>query len=118
MRGRIVREDRPAGRRWVQPLAIRWRLTLMFVGVMAVVRAALIAFLYFHFRSDLDYTIDTSLRARAQEVASLVSDDTNADAHGDLGTLPIRGDNFVQVLDRSGRVLGASAGFANPETGA
>lgn len=86
----------------------------MFVGVMAVLLAALIAFLYLHVRSDLDYTLDTSLRARAQEVASLVSDDTNADARGDLGTLPIRGDNFVQVLNGSGRVLGASAGFASP----
>jgi two-component system, OmpR family, sensor kinase len=95
-------------------LPIRWRLTLMFAGVMAVLLAALIAFLYLHFRSDLDYNINTSLRARAQEVASLVRDDTNADAAGDLGTLPIRGDNFVQVLDRSGRVLGASAGFGSP----
>jgi hypothetical protein len=63
----------------------------MFAGIMAVLLAALIAFLYLHFRSDLDDTHDTSLRARAEEVASLVRDDTNADTAGDLGTLPIRG---------------------------
>ena len=52
-------------------LPIRWRLTLMFGGVMAVLLAGLIAFLYLHFRSDLDYNIDQSLRARAQDIAGL-----------------------------------------------
>jgi two-component system OmpR family sensor kinase len=86
----------------------------MFAGVMAVLLTGLIAFLYFHFRSDLDYTINGSLRARAQEVASLARDENAADTRGALGTLPTSEDNFVQILDRSGQVLGASAGFANP----
>jgi two-component system OmpR family sensor kinase len=97
---------------WPRRLPIRWRLTLAFAGVMAIVLAGLIAFLYFHFRSDLDYNIDQSLRARAQEVAGLTRDENVADTRGALGTLPTNGDNFVQVLDASGRVLGASAGFA------
>jgi heavy metal sensor kinase len=100
--------------RRLRRLPIRWRLTLMFAGVMAVLLAALIAFLYFRFRSDLDYNINQSLRARAQEVASLVRGDDAADTRGALRTLPTRGDNFVQVLDRDGRVLGASAGFSRP----
>ena len=53
-------------------LPIRLKLTLLFSGVMAVLLAALSVFLYLHFRSDLDYNIDQSLRARAQEIASLV----------------------------------------------
>ncbi len=107
----IVRDYQPTD---LRRLPIRWRLTLMFTGVMAVVLAALIAFIYLHFRSDLDYTINGSLRARAAEVASLIRSDNAADTRGTLGTLPVRGDSFVQVLDPSGRVLGASAGFASP----
>jgi two-component system OmpR family sensor kinase len=99
---------------WLRRLPIRWRLTLAFAAVMAILLAALIAFLYFHFRSDLDYNIDQSLRARAQEVAGLTRDENPADTRGALGTLPTNGDNFVQVLDPGGRVLGASAGFAQP----
>lgn len=115
MRRGIVPDYQPSDlRRWLLRLPIRWRLTLMFAGVMAVVLAGLIAFLYFHFRSDLDYNINSSLRARAEEVASLVRDENVADTRGALGTLPTRGDNFVQILDRSGQVLGASAGYAGP----
>jgi two-component system OmpR family sensor kinase len=99
---------------WPRRLPIRWRLTLAFVGVMAILLAALIAFLYFHFRSDLDYNIDQSLRARAQEVAGLTREQDPADTRGALQTRPSNGENFVQVLDRSGRVLDASAGFAQP----
>jgi two-component system, OmpR family, sensor kinase len=95
-------------------LPIRWRLTFVFAGVMAVLLAGLIAFVYFHFRSDLDYNIDGSLNARAQVVASLVRDENAADTRGALGTIPNQGDNFVQVLDDAGRVLGASAGHADP----
>jgi two-component system OmpR family sensor kinase len=76
--------------------------------------AGLIAFVYFHFRSDLDYIIDGSLNARAQEVAGLVRNENAADTRGALGTIPDQGDNFVQVLDDAGRVLGATAGHANP----
>ena len=86
----------------------------MFAGVMAVLLAGLIAFIYFHFRSDLDYNIDGSLRARAQEVESLVRNENAADTRGALGTIPDHGDNFVQVLDDGGRVLGASPGRAGP----
>ena len=73
---------------WLRRLPIRWRLTLAFAGVMAIVLAALIAFLYFHFRSDLDYNIDQSLRARAQEVAGLTRSENPADTRGALGTAP------------------------------
>ncbi|MFZ0043805.1 MAG: ATP-binding protein [Solirubrobacteraceae bacterium] len=115
MRRGIVPDYQPADlQRWQRRLPIRWRLTLMFSGVMAILLAGLIAFIYFHFRSDLDYTINGSLRARAQVVASLARNDTAADTRGALGTVPTEGDNFVQILDRSGQVLGASAGYASP----
>jgi two-component system, OmpR family, sensor kinase len=114
MRRGIAPDYRPAD---LRRLPIRWRLTFVFAGVMAVLLAGLIAFVYFHFRSDLDYNIDGSLRARAQEVASLVRNENAADTRGALGTIrsgPAQLDNFVQVLDDAGRVLGASAGHAGP----
>jgi two-component system OmpR family sensor kinase len=111
MRRGIAPDYHPAD---LRRLPIRWRLTFVFAGVMAVLLAGLIAFVYFHFRSDLDYNIDGSLRARAQEVASLVRNENAADTRGALGTIPDQGDNFVQVLDDAGRVLGATAGHVNP----
>jgi two-component system, OmpR family, sensor kinase len=95
-------------------LPIRWRLTLIFAGVMAVLLAGLIAFLYFHFRSDLDYNINQSLKARAQDVAGLVRQEQAERSGGQLQPLPASPSNVVQVLDRSGRVLGTSGGAGTP----
>ncbi len=100
--------------RWLRRLPIRWRLTLMFGGVMAALLAALIAFLYLHFRSDLDYNVNQSLRARAQDIAGLLRQENNADTRGALRRLPASADNFVQVLAPDGRLLGASAGLSQP----
>ena len=99
-------------RRWLRRLPIRWRLTLTFAAVMAALLAALIAFLSLRFRSDLDYTIDGSLRARAQEVASLARNDHGAATRGDLGAAT-GGVSFVQILSPSGRVIGATAGYSS-----
>jgi signal transduction histidine kinase len=95
-------------------MPIRWRLTLMFAAVMAALLAGLIFFLYFHFRSDLDYNIDQSLSARAQDIAGLVRQQDAAQTRGALGQLPTTPNNVIQVLDQSGHVLGASAGFSRP----
>ncbi len=100
--------------RWLRRLPIRWRLTITFAAVMATLLAALIAFLYFHFRSDLDYNINQSLSARAQDIAVLLRQENPADTQGLLRRLPAGNDNVVQVLDRTGRVLGTSAGPAQP----
>lgn len=86
----------------------------MFAAVMAVLLAALIVFLYHHFRSDLDYNINQSLRARAQDVAGLVRQEDATDTNGALRQLPSSPDNVVQVLDRSGRVLGAAGVLSQP----
>jgi signal transduction histidine kinase len=50
-------------------------------------------------------------------VASLVRNENAADTRGALGTIrpgPTQPENFVQVLDDAGQVLGASAGYASP----
>jgi two-component system OmpR family sensor kinase len=100
--------------RWLRRLPIRWRLTITFAAVMATLLAALIAFLYFHFRSDLDYNINQSLSARAQDIAVLLRQENPADTQGLLQRLPAGNDNVVQVLNRNGRVLGTSAGPTQP----
>ncbi len=115
MRRGITPDYQPADlQRWLRRVPIRWRLTLMFAAVMAVLLAGLIAFLYFHFRSDLDYNINQGLRTRAQDIAGLVRQQDAQQTRGALGQLPTSENNVVQVLDQSGRVLGASAGFSSP----
>ena len=84
-------------------LPIRLKLTLLFTGVMAVLLAALSGFLYLRFRSDLDYNINQSLRARAAEIASLVRNQDVAHEQGPGEALPGRGENFVQILDPDGK---------------
>jgi two-component system OmpR family sensor kinase len=100
--------------RWLRQLPIRWRLTITFAAVMATLLATLIAFLYFHFRSDLDLNIDQSLSSRAQDIAVLLRQDNPADTQGLLRRLPAGNDNVVQVLGRNGRVLGTSGGRSQP----
>ena len=101
-------------KRWLRRMPIRWRLTLTFAAVMAVLLAGLIAFLYHHFRSDLDYNINQSLSARAQDIAGLVRQEDASDTSGALRQLPASPDNVVQVLDQSGRVLGAAGVLSQP----
>jgi signal transduction histidine kinase len=93
--------------RWLRRLPIRWRLTLIFAGVMTALLAGLIGFVHQHLRSDLDYNINQSLRARAQDVAGIVRQDDETGGRN-LRQLPSSPSNVVQVLDRFGRVLGAS----------
>ena len=115
MRRGITPDYQPADlQRWLRRLPIRWRLTLMFAAVMAVLLAGLIAFLYFHFRSDLDYNINQGLRTRAQDIAGLVRQQDAQQTRGALGQLPTTENNVVQVLGQRGQVLGASAGFSSP----
>ena len=70
---------------------------------MAVLLAGLIAFVYFHFRSDLDYNIDERSTLAPRTVASLIRNENAADTRGALGTIPNQDDSFVQVLDDAGR---------------
>jgi two-component system, OmpR family, sensor kinase len=95
-------------------LPIRLKLTLLFACVMGVLLTALSGFLYLHFRSDLDYNINQSLRGRAQEIVSLVHGVDIEQDHSDYDPLPGRGENFVQIIDGHGHVLAASPGFEHP----
>jgi two-component system OmpR family sensor kinase len=78
-------------------LPIRVRLSLAFAAAMAVVLAALGAFLYFQLRHSLDEQIEASLRAQADAAAA--------------GAVVQREESLAQVLDADGEVI---RGFVRP----
>ena len=78
-------------------LPIRVRLSLAFAVAMAVVLAALGAFLYFQLRHSLDEQIEASLRGQADAAAA--------------GAVVQREESFAQVLDADGEVI---RGFVRP----
>jgi two-component system OmpR family sensor kinase len=91
---------------------VRWRLTLAFTVVMAVLLAATGLFVHGRVQSSLDGALDRSLRSRAADVAALaqqsdtgLSDSRNA---GVLGQAQL-----AQVLDRNGRVIDKTPNLAS-----
>jgi two-component system OmpR family sensor kinase len=72
-------------------LPIRVRLSLAFAAAMAIVLAALGAFLYFQLRHSLDEQIEASLRAQADAAAA--------------GAVVQREESLAQVLDADGEVV-------------
>jgi heavy metal sensor kinase len=89
-------------------LPLRLRLTLAFAGVMALVLAAVGAFLYLRFESDLRATVDQGLRSRAGDVAALVRQADSGLSEGRRSPLTEQGQSFAQILDARGRVVDAS----------
>ncbi|MHB8469608.1 MAG: ATP-binding protein [Gaiellaceae bacterium] len=90
---------------------LRVRLTLIFASAMALVLATTGFLLYNRLAASLDRTLDQSLRARAADVAALV---TQADAglrDSRPGSYGGPGSGFAQVLDRRGRVYDQTPGL-------
>ncbi|MEA2361427.1 MAG: hypothetical protein QOD71_572 [Thermoleophilaceae bacterium] len=89
-------------------LPVRLRLTLAFAGVMALVLAAVGAFLYLRFENDLRASVDQGLRSRAGDVAALVRQADSGLSEGGRSPLTEQGQSFAQILDGRGRVVDAS----------
>jgi heavy metal sensor kinase len=89
----------------VARLPIRLRLTLAFSVVMAVVLSLTGLFLYLRLGSDLDSTIDRSLRGRADDVSALVRDGSVGLGVGASNRLTEQGESFSQVLGPDGDVV-------------
>jgi two-component system, OmpR family, sensor kinase len=88
---------------------IRLRLAAAFALAMSVVLAVAGLLLYQHLGSSLDRTLDQSLRARATDVAALV---TQADQGlRDSPMLAAEGRGFAQILDRRGRIFDQTPGL-------
>jgi two-component system, OmpR family, sensor kinase len=92
----------------VSRLPLRVKLTLAFTVVMAVVLGLTGVLLYTRFESELKATFDEGLRSRADEVVTLAGPDGSSLGVTSVRRLVERGESFAQVLDREGKVLGAT----------
>ncbi|MDX6661713.1 MAG: hypothetical protein QOJ55_2535 [Solirubrobacteraceae bacterium] len=88
---------------------MRWRLTLAFAFVMAVVLAATGLFVYQRQQSNLDGAIGRALRARADDVAALAQQSESGLREARPGASGRRA-AVAQVIDASGRVLDHTPG--------
>lgn len=86
-------------------LPLRFRVTLVFAGVMAVVLAGVGLFLYVRLGAELDHTIEQSLRSRAGDVTALVEQADAGLAESGRSPLTEQGENLAQILDPQGRVV-------------
>jgi signal transduction histidine kinase len=87
-------------------LPIRLKLTLVFLGVMAVLLAALGVFLSTQYSKGLNASVNDALQARANEIAGLL-----ANPASERGSLREHGESFAQILDSQGQVVDASVGL-------
>ena len=86
-------------------IPIRVRLTAGFAFVMAVVLAATGAFVYVRLASALDNTVNSGLRSRAQDVASLVQQSDSGLSQSSSTGIIESGESYAQVLTLNGRVV-------------
>jgi two-component system, OmpR family, sensor kinase len=82
-------------------LPVRLRVTLAFTMAMAILLAALGAFLYLQLRSDLDETIDDNLRSRLGEVSALAASSPRLDRTV-TAAFAEEDETFVQILRADG----------------
>lgn len=95
-------------------LPIRVRLTAAFALAMAAVFAITAFFVYLRVQADLGHTIDSGLRSRADDVASLVSQTDSGLAQGGSSRLTRSEDSFAQVLNADGSVVDSTPGASRP----
>ena len=94
-------------------LSIRLRVTLVFVGVMAVVLCATGVFIYLRFAFELDLTINAALRSRAGDVAALVRNSDSSLDKVRQGALVGRAESFAEVIGPTGNVLDSTLSIGN-----
>ncbi|MEY2514465.1 MAG: hypothetical protein QOJ89_1823 [bacterium] len=88
---------------------IRWRLTVTFAAVMAVVLVGIGLLLYARFESELNRSIDEGVRARVDALATLVAEDRDATLTAAAAQrLVAREDGFVQIMRPTGVVVAST----------
>jgi hypothetical protein len=99
----------------VSRLPVRWRLTLAFAFVMALLLAATGLFVHQQLQAKLDSSLNAALRGRAADVAALAQQaDTGL---ADAKHTPAAGQQLAQIIDARGRVVDATPGFKRPLLG-
>ena len=91
---------------------LRWRLTIAFAGVMAIVLVATGAFVHQRQSSNLDGAIRTALEARADDVAALAQQSESGLREAKPGTTGRRA-QLAQLIDPSGRVIDYTPGLTS-----
>jgi signal transduction histidine kinase len=90
-------------------LPVRWRLTLAFAVVMAVVLTATGLFVHQRLASNLDRALGATLRSRAADVAALAQQSDTGLAEARTPSLAGQ-PALAQLIDAGGRVLDATPG--------
>jgi two-component system, OmpR family, sensor kinase len=93
-------------------LAVRWRLTVAFALVMAIVLTATGLFVYQRQATNLDQTIDRSLRTRAADIAALALQSDTGLADARIRGSHANGAGLAQLIDASGRVIDRTPGLS------
>jgi signal transduction histidine kinase len=93
-------------------LPVRWRLTLAFAAVIAVVLTATGLFVHGRLASNLDASIDRNLSSRAADVSALAQQSERglSEADGD-GTARRGVPALAQLIDARGRVVDRTPGL-------
>jgi signal transduction histidine kinase len=95
----------------VSRLPVRWRLTLAFACVMAMLLAATGLFVRHRLVANLDNALGASLRSHAADVAALAQQSdtglTDAKHNNGFGQRP----QLAQIIDAAGHVTDATAGI-------
>jgi signal transduction histidine kinase len=92
-------------------ISLRVRLTLIFASAMALVLATTAFLLYDRLAASLDRTLEQSLRARAADVAALVTQADTGLRDSRPGSSGRPGSGFAQVLDSRGRIFDQTPGL-------
>jgi two-component system OmpR family sensor kinase len=93
----------------VSRLPVRWRLTVAFAFVMAVLLAATGLFIRQQVQTNLDSALIASLRSHAADIAALAqqSDSGLTEANLGVGQRP----QLAQIIDAGGHVIDATPGL-------
>lgn len=101
-------------------LPIKWRLTLWYGFILALILIGFASMVYIYFRNSLENSIDTKIKSIGEVLSSSLTETHNVTVFGNfeqylenvLGRKP-KG-KFIQIMDRSGRI-GAKTSDVEPE---
>ncbi|MDX6691560.1 MAG: hypothetical protein QOG15_3017 [Solirubrobacteraceae bacterium] len=96
----------------VRRLALRWRLTLAFAAVMAILLAASGVFVHQRMAANLDGAINAALHARSADVSALAKQSDTGLWEDRENRAAVRDVQFAQLIDASGHVLDRTPGIA------
>ncbi len=102
-------------------LPIKWKLTLWYGGILALILVVFSSGVYIYFRNSLQISIDVKIKSIAEVLASSMTDTHNQSVFGNferylenvLGRKP-KG-KFIQIIDASGKI-GAKMNDIETET--